>query len=124
MKNIVTLLLLIKIVSAQEVNFKWINPAANYPPAISGRGWNSDFADTYDRLPAKARQQVRGQLWGLSKQAAGEFIDFFTTSNTIQVRYAVKGAQSMPQMPATGVSGVDLYAQTKDETWNWSRGAL
>jgi lysophospholipase L1-like esterase len=124
MKKIIILFFLIRIVHAQEVSYKWFNPAASIPAVIGGRGWNEGFHAPYDRLPARAEKEVRNQLWGLSRHAAGEFIDFNTNSSTIVVRYTVKGAQSMPQMPATGVSGVDLYAQTKAGLWNWVRGAI
>jgi len=45
----------------------------------------------------------------------------FTTDGTeIHVHYKLfKAALAMPHMPATGVSGVDLYARDSDGKWKW-----
>ena len=88
---------------------------------VEGRGWApSEFASFYDRLPAKAEGKVRGAVWNLSRHSAGLNAQFKTDATSIHVRYRLRSASlSMSHMPATGVSGVDLYAQDKSKRWRW-----
>lgn len=84
---------------------------------VEGKGW-SETESFYDRLPAKAKGVVRSAVWGLSKQSAGMSVRFDTDAAAIAVRYALSGGLAMPHMPATGVSGVDLYAEDGGR-WRW-----
>jgi len=85
---------------------------------IEGRGW-SDVASTYDRLPARAEGVVRSPVWDLSHDSSGIAIHFMTDSPTIGARWVLRdGGLSMPHMPATGVSGLDLYVK-HDGRWIW-----
>lgn len=113
-----TLLLLLFCVSVKAQTLQWYDPAT--AQGISGRGWQSNMANPYDRLPQKAEQMVRPAVWKLSQNSAGLYIDFKTSASTLVVRYQVKGNQAMPHMPATGVSGVDLYAQDEKGQWQWA----
>ena len=86
---------------------------------VEGRGWD-DTKRYYDRLPAKADGKVRPPVWNLSRHSAGMSALFATDATTIQVRYKLlSGSVAMPHMPATGVSGVDLYARDADGKWRW-----
>ncbi|MCL6265557.1 SGNH/GDSL hydrolase family protein [Flagellimonas myxillae] len=105
-------------VSAQEkANLRWWNPAENEFPVISGQAWPEEVKSQYHRLPARAEKNVRPPVWGLSKQAAGLSIRFWSNAPSIQVKYTLKGGISMPHMPATGVSGLDLYGKTEHGDW-------
>lgn len=74
----------------------------------------------FDRLPAAAEQTVTKNVWNLSRDSAGMMVRFETDSDAIHVRYQLrKGNLAMPHMPATGVSGVDLYARDADGRWRW-----
>jgi hypothetical protein len=73
-------------------------------------------------LPAKAEKMVRPEVWNLSQNTAGEYLRFTTNATEIQVRYVVTGSKSMNHMPATGVSGVDLYTLDNTNTWHWAKG--
>lgn len=116
------LLMIVSIhLSAQEL--KWIDPISLSYSVIEGRGWQHDLANPYDRLPAKAETHVRKAVWDLSKNTAGEYINFKTNSKTIIIRYVVKGNLSLPHMPSTGVSGVDLYARDVHGNWQWAKGS-
>jgi len=84
---------------------------------VEGKGW-TDTESFYDRLPAKAKGVVREGVWGLSKDSAGLCVRFQTSSGTVHVKWEVTGGLAMPHMPATGVSGVDLYAKT-DTGWRF-----
>jgi lysophospholipase L1-like esterase len=121
MKKIIVWLLLAHSSFAQNNSYQWFDPSTK--PVIDGRGWHQELASPYDRFPAKAEKTIRPAVWNLSRHTAGEYIQFTTNSNSLVVKYAVKGAQSMPHMPATGVSGLDLYALTKNGQWNWAKGS-
>jgi hypothetical protein len=86
---------------------------------VEGKG----FADTkafYDRLPAKAEKLVRPPVWSLSRHSAGLCVRFVTDATTIQARWELTSASlAMPHMPATGVSGLDLYVRQPDGKWRW-----
>jgi lysophospholipase L1-like esterase len=85
---------------------------------VEGRGFD-DTEKYYDRLPARANGKVPGAVWYLSRQTAGMFTQFQTDADTIKVRYRLNSdTLGMAHMPATGVSGVDLYARN-DGAWHW-----
>ncbi len=74
----------------------------------------------FDRLPASAEKKVTSNVWNLSRDSAGMMFRFKTDSSSIQVHYKLtKENLGMPHMPATGVSGVDLYARDTDGRWKW-----
>ncbi len=82
---------------------------------IGGKGW-VDTEKSYDRLPARAEKIVRPEVWGLSRASAGIRIHFKTDTPTLAVRWDGYGA--FGHMPASGISGVDLYVRTRDQ-WRW-----
>ncbi len=84
---------------------------------VEGKGW-AGTESLYDRLPAKAKGVVRDGVWELSRHSAGLCVRFQTTAATIHVKWEVTGELAMPHMPASGVSGVDLYAKT-DTGWRF-----
>ena len=88
---------------------------------IEGRGWPaSDVARFYDRLPAKAERVVRPPVWSLSHHSAGMMTRFDTDATDIHVRYRLtSGNLAMAHMPATGVSGIDLYALDENGKPRW-----
>ncbi len=74
----------------------------------------------FDRLPASANGKVTSNVWNLSRDSAGMMVRFKTNSPSIHVQYKLTKANiAMPHMPATGVSGVDLYARDTDGKWKW-----
>jgi hypothetical protein len=76
---------------------------------VEGQGW-TDTEAPFDRLPARAKGVVPGAVWGLSKDAAGLAVRFTTDASRVSCRWKVsKPSLAMNHMPATGVSGVDLY---------------
>jgi hypothetical protein len=86
---------------------------------VEGKGWQ-DTKEFYDRLPAKAEGKVRDAVWSLSRHAAGLCARFVTDAPTIQARWTVTSDRlAMPHMPATGVSGLDLYVKTDAGRWHW-----
>jgi len=94
----------------------WYNVAAL---GVEGRGWD-DTEVFYDRLPARAKAGVRPPVWSLSRNLAGMCLRFVTDATAIHTRWALRSRNlAMPHMPATGVSGVDLYVKGSDARWNW-----
>lgn len=79
---------------------------------IEGKGWQ-DTKSVFHRLPAKAEGVVRPPVWDLGCHSAGISIRFETNADTLSVRWSGGGA--MDHMPATGVSGVDLYVLHEGE---------
>lgn len=99
-----------------EDGIDWYNPEQW---GIEGRGWD-DTEVYYDRLPARMKGVVRDAVWNLSRHSAGMAVRFQTGSEDIKVRYRLKSpGLDMVHMPATGVSGVDLYGQVADGTFRW-----
>jgi len=59
-------------------------------------------------------------VWGLSRDSAGMMVRFKTDAKSIYTRYTLaKSNLAMPHMPATGVSGLDLYARDDMGQWRW-----
>jgi hypothetical protein len=84
---------------------------------LEGKGW-AETEGPYDRLPAAAKGTVRDAVWSLSKDSAGMAVRFRTDAPIIRVHWTLNSASlAMPHMPATGVSGVDLYARMEDGKW-------
>lgn len=86
---------------------------------VEGKGW-TDTARYFDRLPAKAEGTVRKAVWNLSRHSAGMSTCFETNATSIRARYKLLSSSlAMPHMPATGVSGLDLYARNADGQDRW-----
>lgn len=126
MKNLFFLFLLLLQLSngfAQSSNdLKWWVPTQHDFHTIEGQAWPEEVKAPYDRLPARAEENVREAVWNLSRHAAGQMIRFRSNAESIVVRYGVGRNHAMNHMPATGVSGVDLYAVDSDGEWMWCRG--
>ncbi len=87
---------------------------------VEGRGWD-DVERFYDRLPKRAQDMVRGPVWNLSHHSAGMCTEFITDAPAIHARWVLWSEQlAMWHMPATGVSGLDLYAWEEESAqWFW-----
>lgn len=82
---------------------------------IEGKGWD-DTEEFFDRIPARSKDVVRETIWLLAKHSAGISVRFTTDAPSLAVRW--DGDKAMDHMPATGVSGVDLYVKREGE-WKW-----
>lgn len=101
---------------AQQINW--------YEPQFVEGVCTIDTANIFHRLPVSMKEKVRKPVWDLSENAAGEFIHFKTSSVEIKVQYVLANKNfSMPHMPATGVSGLDLFAMDINGKWNWAPGS-
>jgi hypothetical protein len=86
---------------------------------VEGKGW-TDTKAFYDRLPGKAEGVVRDAVWQLGRQSAGICARFVTDAPEIRARWTLTSETlGMPHMPATGVSGLDLYVKTEAGPTRW-----
>ena len=70
----------------------------------------------YDRLPASHKERVRKPVWELSKASAGMSIRFYSNTTSIRVKWTVLNNNKMSHMAETGIKGIDLYFNNKN---NW-----
>lgn len=101
-----------------DPNLQWYNVTQW---GIEGRILPGQERDRwFDRLPKSAQGKVTDAVWNLSRDSAGMMVRFKTDSTSISVHYKLrKSTLGMPHMPATGVSGVDLYARDQEGRWKW-----
>ncbi len=86
---------------------------------VEGKGWE-DTERFFDRLPLRAKSIVRSNVWDLSRHSAGMSLQFETDAREIYARWTLWSERlAMPHMSATGVSGLDLYAQDDNGSWRW-----
>jgi lysophospholipase L1-like esterase len=105
-----------RLTPMQEADIQWYDVPQW---GVEGRGW-SQTERYFDRLPGKAKGVVRDAVWNLSRHSAGMCARFRTDATTIWARYELLSASlAMSHMPATGVSGLDLYAQDEQGKWRW-----
>lgn len=97
----------------------WIAPDSLLPFSIQGK---LNTTPNYQRLPAEMMEKVRPPLWNLSLHSAGLFIQFSSDAPQIYIEYLPKQEIQMPHMPATGVSGLDLYMLDEKNNWEWVKG--
>jgi len=102
-------------VQTAESELAWYD-ATKLP--VEGKGW-SDTEAFYHRLPAKAKGVVRDAVWSLSTRSAGLCVRFATDADPIAARWTLTSDNlAMNHMPATGVSGLDLYVKDGG-AWRW-----
>jgi hypothetical protein len=74
----------------------------------------------FDRFPVSAKATVTPNVWNLSRDSAGMMVRFRTDATELHLHYRLsKDRLAMAHMPATGVSGIDLYARDQDGQWKW-----
>jgi lysophospholipase L1-like esterase len=88
---------------------------------VEGRAWNdSPRKRWFQRLPDAAEGKVTPNVWGLSQDSAGMMVRFKTDATAIWAHFLLRSDKlAMPHMPATGASGVDLYARDDQGKWRW-----
>jgi lysophospholipase L1-like esterase len=101
--------------AAEREGFAWHEVEQAH---IEGQGW-TDTDGPFDRLPARAKSLVREPVWNLSRDSSGLNVQFTTDATSIAARWTLNSEElAMYHMPATGVSGVDLYAKQGDD-WHY-----
>jgi lysophospholipase L1-like esterase len=115
-----SLLLTIASFAQSSQQYTWHNPAVSDFPVVEGQAWPTEVTSPYDRFPARAEKTLNPNVWNISHSSAGLYLKFKTNATSITIRYVVKGALAMTHMPATGVSGIDLYAIDPNGQWKWA----
>ena len=101
--------------ATREKNVDWYDVRSL---GVEGKVWD-DTKSPFDRLPAKAEKAVRKPVWNLSRHSAGMCVRFESDSPVIHARWTLTSSSlAMAHMPATGVSGLDLYVQHEGR-WKW-----
>lgn len=103
-------------------NFNWIDFQKDSTIQLQGQLWGKEVKDRFDRLPATYQDKVRKEVWELSQNSAGIYLDFHTSADSILLNYKYKGKESLKNMTSIAVSGIDLYAFTKEKKWVWVKG--
>lgn len=86
---------------------------------LENQGWQETLSP-YDRLPGEAQKKVRPPVWGLSRNSAGLACRFVSDSSQIHAKWTLTSPNlALPHMPATGVSGLDLYVKDEQGEWQW-----
>lgn len=86
---------------------------------VEGKGW-TETARFFDRFPAKSEAAIPKAVWNLSRHSAGMLVRFETDAAAIHARWSLLNATlALPHMPATGVSGLDLYARDGEGRDRW-----
>ena len=93
---------------------KWID--GRYLP-LEGK-YFSDVDDFYDRLPSGVTTNVNVGVRGMKHHTTGMLFRFRTDSKRLTFRWVPYYPRlAMGHMPATGVSGIDVYRQLPDGRW-------
>ena len=116
MKNFILIISILFAVSL-TAQTKWYDPMKENVNVIQNQGWTNEIGKTNQRLPDRAEKIARKPVWDLSGNSAGLAIHFYSNAEKIEIRYGVTGSHAMNHMPATGKSGVDLYAIDSDGKW-------
>lgn len=114
----VTLLILTATFAQESTEFNWYDLSKVYKHGKVFQKTHNPF----QRFPDTMEKVVRPEVWNLSLNPAGVNIKFQTKADQIIIKYKVKGKIAFPHMPATGVSGIDLYLKNKNNKWQWVKG--
>ena len=95
---------------------KWID--GRYLP-LEGKAF-ADVEHFYDRLPRNVTTNVNAGVRSMKHHTSGMMFRFKTSSPTLSFEWVpyARGL-SMDHMPATGMSGIDIYAQGGDGVWRY-----
>ena len=98
---------------------KWID-GSRLP--VEGRAFD-DVEHYYDRLPANVTTNVNGGVRAMKHHTAGMQFRFVTDSKCLRFRWIPYNAGlAMDHMPATGVSGIDVYRwDAKASRWRYAQ---
>jgi lysophospholipase L1-like esterase len=113
MRNLIFFLYAAATLAAQSLTWTAIEQKH-----LQGQAWR-DTQSPFDRMPAKAEKTIREAVWSLSHDSAGLNVRFTAAAPAIHARWTVRRERlALPHMPATGVSGLDLYVK-QDGQWRW-----
>lgn len=95
----------------------WYN-AREWTPC--GQCWSVEPESHFTRIPLRFKNEVTPNVWGNARNSAGLFFRFDSDAAFVKVNFKLSSPSlSMTHMPATGKSGLDLYAK-KNGKWIWA----
>ncbi|MDD2709271.1 MAG: SGNH/GDSL hydrolase family protein [Verrucomicrobiae bacterium] len=89
---------------------------------VRGLAWQKENGKRFCRLPLRARKLVRSPVWDLSQCPASARICFRSDTSSLVARARLGHASNMCHMPATGQSGLALYAGEPGRMKRWGVG--
>ena len=120
---VISALMAVIPISKAAAQTVWHNPEDAGINLIQGQAYDGQERESfYHRFPKSAEGKVRPRVWGQSRQTAGESIVFTTDAKNIYIRYGVSLPVDKLHMPATGVSGIDLYTHDRNGGEVWLAG--
>lgn len=84
----------------------------------------ADVRSFYDRVPAcvASNTNINRGVWANGRHAAGMCFRFVTDATKLRIRWDLMNAGlAMSHMPATGVSGIDVYGWSEQHGWRFVR---
>lgn len=87
---------------------------------VEGLGFK-DLKSPYDRLPLRAENVIRPEVWNLSRDSSGVLVRFTAgATKTIHARWTLTSKTlAGANITAVASSGLDLYAKTDAGKWRW-----
>lgn len=114
MKSTLSLLALMAMLSLSataQTAFTWFDPQDAPMQVIEGQAFPAECKGSYMRFSNERMSQLPGGVAGNGVHSAGLTLRFHTDASEVRVKYTTTSTNySMHHMPATGMSGVDLYA--------------
>lgn len=109
------LLFSLSIGYAQSKKKLW-KPSDHEFEVVEGQAWPLQTPSPFNRLPNKIASEIPPQIWALAKNSAGLMIRFRSNAEEIKIRYRLndKIPLQMGNLPATLMSGLDMYAIDSD----------
>jgi lysophospholipase L1-like esterase len=104
---------------APETAYLWID-GADRRLTVRGLPWFDENRPGYARFPGRAQKKLREAVWSLAQFPAGGRICFRSNTTRMAVRVTNAELSELPHMPATGQSGISLYAGAGHECRPWS----
>ena len=110
------------LAAADDGSVKWID-GRDLP--IEGRAFD-DVENYYDRLPSNVTERVNAGVRRMKHDTSGMQFRFVTDSKRLTFRWTPyrKDWIEMHHMPASGVSGIDIYRQDPDGRWHYVKTGI
>ena len=98
---------------------RWLS-AADPRLTVRGLAWFGENGGSFCRLPLRAKDVVRPDVWTLAQQTAGGRLAFRSDATAMSVRATTPNPGHMPHMPSTGSNGLSLYCGAPGRMRPWA----
>lgn len=119
MKTRYLLLILGLLATSTHAQTKWINPMNAGFTVLQGQAGNSKPTGSIHRFACWVKKTVNPKMWKPSKSSTALSVHFYSNAPKIKVRYTIGGAEATQHLPATGVTGIDLYSINSNGRWSY-----